>query len=416
MRHRPAAAIAALALIAGACSGGASPEQAPAPAAHVDLQARLDSGPQLETLNYIRQQVETRVAADIALITDELRWGPGGWVVESHPDEDWYDTRKIHVTAGRCYIGSPDSNATTDKCAASNTSITITFGGPIYDTSGGTYATHNCRTNRSAEAVSTGEFTNFDNRGGDSDLQIDYTRSLETGSETSTTLDESLQVTNSLTIEGDVPLGGKVSDTLETQFGISKSKTEGSHVTRTNSVEVTGTVTQGHWERVVYTDAPSSTSCDVTMSGLADWTKLAVELPEWYRYPLLGLPETRNSKIIKGSVWYHAPASTKNHDGQYQNGHLALGGINDLLRIFNGTTSRCVHCDQLDFSARAHEAFTRLSDPKTSHVSFSGTQTTNATSDAGYTFVDVTGFSQGCRDRTGEQGHTASELSACKTP
>ena len=211
-----------------------------------------------------------------------------------------------------------------------------------------------------------------------------------------------------------MPLGGKVSDTLETQFGISKSKTEGSHVTRTNSVEVTGTVTMGHWERVVYTDAPSSTSCDVVMSGLADWTKLQVELPEWYRYPLLGLPETRNSKIIKGSVWYK-PGRAKDNSG-YHNGHLALGGTNDLLRIYNGTTSRCVHCNQLKFSARAHEAFTRLSDPKTRHVSFSGTQTTNATSDAGYTFIDVTDYSAECRDRFGQKGHTVSELSACKTP
>ena len=83
MNHRIAAALLLAALVAGACSGGASPEPAPAPdEAQLeqelidDLEAQLDSGPQLETLNYIRQQVDTRVAADIALITDELRWGP----------------------------------------------------------------------------------------------------------------------------------------------------------------------------------------------------------------------------------------------------------------------------------------------------------------------------------------------------
>ena len=132
MNHRIAAALLLAALVAGACSGGASPEPAPAPdEAQLeqelidDLEAQLDSGPQLETLNYIRQQVDTRVAADIALITDELRWGPGGWIVETHPDEDWFNNRQIHVTAGRCYIGSPDSNATTNKCGASNTTITV---------------------------------------------------------------------------------------------------------------------------------------------------------------------------------------------------------------------------------------------------------------------------------------------------
>ena len=373
--------------------------------------------PQLVTLNYLRQQVDIARAIDIGRIVMDLAWGPHiDWKLHSYPDTDWYNNSIIHVEA---HHGEHQDTVTKDV------KFKIYFGKYLYDTGGGGFELSNCRTSAQASDTSTGEFTNFDNRGGDSKIDIDFTKSVEEGTDVSTTLDESVQISSSLTLEAGTDIA-KASATLESTFGIDKSKTEDKHETTQASVEVSGSVPKGNWERVVYTVGPSTTICDVRMSGLVDWADIQIEWPNIYtseirdpdghggwhvwsstRHDLI--PWNNNQQIMINSEWldYHVP----NND--FKVSLLKLTQIDDLLRIFNGTTSRCTGCNHLSFSNDAKAAFAKLSDPRSRHVSWRGTQTTHARADAGYEFVDVTKFSGKCLSQFSQKGITVTELKAC---
>ena len=351
----------------------------------------------LVTLNYLRQKVEEARARDIGQIAMELAWGPRdrAQVTSAKADPDWFKNGIVHVEIEQLGGHGKDLTAKFD----------ITFGQYFYDTGGGRFDLSNCRSTGLPSDTSTGEFQTFNNVDGPSDITVDDTHSVTESKSSSTTLDESVQISNSLTLEAGTDIA-KASDTLETTFGIDKSKTEDQSETTETSVEVTGIVPKGRDVRVVYTVKPSTTVCDVNMSALVDWADLRVELfTDWVsHYPWVTrhnwVPWNNNRSIIDHSEWV---------DGNT----LKLTRIDDLLRIFNGTTSRCTGCDGLSFTSRAHDAFARLRDPSYRHVSWSGTQTMHAKSDAGYTFLDVTGFTEECLARFSKAGVTATELGRC---
>ena len=403
MRRPIVATALLLALVAAACSGTRTEVAGPS----------ADPGPQLVTLSYLRQQVEVQRAHDIGQVAVELSFGPGSWLIsDTYPDDDWYRNGIVHVEARQARSHGRFDTAT----------FAITYGGWLYDTGGGGFTTSNCRSASLPSSTSTGEYQTYTNAAGTSDITIDDTHTVTESSSSSTTLDESVQVSASLTLEAGTDIA-KASATLESTFGIDKSDTEDKASSTEVAVEVTGVVPQGRDERVAYTVAPSSTTCDVSMVGLVDWADLRVGLvdswcshlddghggaePGWTTCGLI--PEHSdtgsldNRRILDRSEWV---------DGDV----LKLTAIDDLLRIANGTTSRCVECAGLRLGARSKQALAVLSDPSARHVAWSGTQRSNAKRDAGYIFLDVSGLDADCLDVAfSERGLSVDALqSACR--
>lgn len=388
------AVLAGLAL--AACTETQEPDRA-----HEPEGVFAGDGPQLVTEEYLRRQLDIKVATLWALPLCEAMAGP------AHAQ-----TRIVGVTAQTW-----DKDKTVRLTCVMNDGpgqqrhipMQIVFGGPNYDTTAGSVTEGTCHKLPGAGVNTTGEFTTIENHTDGIDVhKISKTVTESTAS--STTLTESLELKSGLTIEGGTPLGGKVAASLESTFGVSKESTEEhskeTSVTVEDEIEVPAQSTYV----TIFTTDDSAIDCKVSINAEADWSdiKVTIEFPvelraafhkEGERWSDLcrvrPTPYANLCILLKGDGLDDGKGSAK----------IGFGQGDDVYRFFMGYDVRCPACAGLDLKTGARANMATMSDPKSRWVSFEGVRHSTTKSDASYKLYDVTGQDTAClAEKIGKPG------------
>ena len=181
----------------------------------------------------------------------------------------------------------------------------ITFGQNVYDTSGGGIANAGKPNVLSGGDVSTGLYNTVDNETGEP-ISHKVSKTLTTVDSSSTSLTESIELTNQTTLEAGTDTA-KVSDTLEEKFGISKTSTSDHSESSETVIEDEITVDIDEKVATVYTEDRGVVDQAVDINALCDWGSIRIGLDSFFHdsgpkshY----LFDPRNT-LIKGSRTQH---------------------------------------------------------------------------------------------------------------
>ena len=348
--------------------------------------------PQLVTEEYLRRQLDIKVATLWALPLGEAMAGP------AHAA-----TRVVGVTAQTW-----DKDKTVRLTVVMNDGpgqqrhipMSFNFGGPNYDTSSGSVTVGACHKLAGAGVSTTGEFTTIENHT-DSIVVHKISKTVTESTSSSTTLSESIELKSGLTVEGGTPIGGSVSASLESTFGISKESTEEhskeTSVTVEDEIEVPAQSTYV----TIFTTDDSAVDCAVSINAEADWSDIKVTVS----FPV----ELRPNFHKEGERWSDLcrvrPTPYANlcillkgdglDDGKGQ-AKIGFGQGDDVYRYFMGFDVRCPDCGKLDLKAGARANMAKMSDPTSRWISFEGVRHSTTKSDASYKLYDVTGQATDC--------------------
>ena len=348
--------------------------------------------PQLVTEEYLRRELDLKVAALWALPLAEAMAGP------AHAQ-----TRIVGVTAQTW-----DKDHTVRLTAVMNDGpgqqrhipMSFNFGGPNYDTSSGSVTTGACHKLAGAGVSTTGEFTTIENHT-DSIVVHKISKTVTESTSSSITMSESLELTSGVTVEGGTPIGGSVSASLESTFGISKESTEEhskeTSVTVEDEIEVPGQSTYV----TIFTTDDSAVDCAVSINAEADWSDIKVTVS----FPVELKPNFKKEGDRWSDLCRVRPTPYANlcimlkgdglDDGKGQ-AKIGFGQGDDVYRYFRGYDVRCPDCGKLDLKAGARANMAKMSDPTSRWISFEGVRHSTTKSDASYKLYDVTGQSTEC--------------------
>ena len=348
--------------------------------------------PQLVTEQYLRRQLDIRVATLWALPLAEAMAGPAHAAtrIVGVTAQTWDKDRTVRLTA--VMNDGPGQQR--------HIPMTFVFGGPNYDTTSGSVTTGTCHKLAGAGVATTGEFTTIENHTDSIDVHK-ISKTVTESTSSSTTLSESIELKSGLTVEGGTPIGGKVAASLETTFGVGKESTEEhskeTSVTVEDEIEVPGQSTYV----TIFTTDDSAVDCAVSINAEADWSDIKVTIS----FPV----ELRAAYHKRDDRWsrlcYNRPTPYANlcillkgdglDDGKGQ-AQIGFGQGDDVYRFFRGYDVRCPDCGGLDLKAGARANMAKMSDPTSRWISFEGVRHSTTKSDASYKLYDVTGQDSGC--------------------
>ena len=393
-----------------ACTGGAPPPLPPPFAVGVIGTEGADP-PQLVTEEYLRRQLDIRIAQVWALPIAEALAGPAhrapSRIVGVNADS-WAQDKQVKLVV--VFNDGPGQQR--------HVPMTFTFNGPNYDTTAGSVTTGVCHKLPNAGVQTTGEFTTVENDTGTPD-EHHIEKTVEESTASSTTLSMSLELMSGVTVEGGSPIGGSVSATLESTFGISKESTEEhsktTSVTVSDDIEVPG----GKTYAIAFTTDNSATDCNVSINAEADWSDIKVVI----EFPVELRPAYHKSHEHWSSLCYNQPTPYSNlcqllrgtavDDGKWR-ATIGFNQGDQVYRLLMGYDVRCPHCNGLIFSTAARSALAKMADPSVRWISFDGVRHSTSKADASYKALDVTGLDADCvADKFGAKGKPVDTLDDC---
>ena len=344
------------------------------------------AGPQLVTETYLRRELDVSTAIAWSIPVAEAFAGPvhrfTSRVVDVQADT-WDRDKMVRLTVVLNDGGGIQRHIP----------MRWTFAGHDYDLDSGSVTQGACHKLPSAGVATTGEFTTVEN-GLSTDIEHKISKTVTESVATSTTLDESIELTSGLTIEAGSSTN-KVSGTLSTQLGIDKSATEDHSKETSVTVEDTLIVSANTDAAVVFSTDDAAVDCGIMLNAEADWSSITVDV--------LFPRELHRHYYPDNDYWSRLPAS-------YSNVRLLLAGdavrdgkgaatitfdeADQAWRLFSGADVRCPHCGGLRFTPAARAAISSMSDPAARWITFDGTRHSTSKRDASYKAYDVTGCSQ----------------------
>ena len=269
---------------------------------------------------------------------------------------------------------------------------------PIYE--GGDVKTGHCRTLPNSGVKQTGDYQIIDNESGN----IDVARTLETTvSDTldeSITLNESVEFSNSTTVEAGADIGGvsaSASNTFSTTLGIDKSKTEDHSVTVSRTVTTEWAIPAGTKSVAVFSADRTVIDCHVDIGASMNWPGLRLTLGNGFE-PLTGQNYWHQGPVWDGNNPFSASLTDVTEDGDLT--FPGGGGVEDVWRLLKGYDVRGGNNLRNErWSPAVSAAIETLADASFRFLSFNGTRRSVSNDSASVTFLDVTGISDAEIDR-----------------
>ena len=337
---------------------------------------------QLVTLDYLREQTQLHLAGYMFHSMNGTFVGTPQCELKTVKPDKWDTTRGFR---GGFY--DPELGQYGDKHAYFDVLIHFTGDvlrdgsikklGPVRHLSDGT--------------KTTGEYTTITNGGTDAEVHT-ISKSVTEETHTETHLNESLEISNKISVEADTPIGAKVSDELTTTLGVQKGALEGHSSSTTDSVEATITVPgrpgpEGTATKytIVFTIDQDRPTQDIDIVTHVDCTQLTITFPF--------------HKAVGSGAWPAggvAPGLVADGGDLFHNGVVKLSEIDDWIRLCKGYLPGAQGMKHYwhYFQWRKKEwTFDALQKPEHRLLKFKGTQTGQVSKDASYEIVDSTHLS-----------------------
>ena len=346
-------------------------------------------GPELVTEEYLQRQISEKVADQLAK-PFRFMW------TRSHPpsvqfriENDWPNRLWGYQFRNWRAFGRPGNDANWPN--EHRVIFYVHLPDPIYE--GGDVKTGACRTLPNGGVKQTGDYQVVDNQGNN----VPVSRTLETSvSDTldeSITLNESVEFSNSTTVEAGADIGGvsgSVSDTFTTTLGIEKSKTEDHSTTTTRTVTTEWEILANTKSIAVFSSDRTVIDCDVAIGASLNWPGLKLSLGNGFQ------PLTGRNYWQQGDVWYgNNPFSAYLTDIADRHADLYFpggGGVEDVWRLLKGYDVRGGSGLRNErWPADISDAIETLADASFRFLAFNGTRRSVSNDSASVTFVDVTG-------------------------
>ena len=215
------------------------------------------------------------------------------------------------------------------------------------------------------------------------------------------TLNESVEFSNSTTVEAGADIGGisgSASDTFSETLGIDKSKTSDHSTTTSRTVTTEWVVTPKSKSVAVFSSDRTVIDCDVSIGADLNWPGLTIRLGRGFQ-PLTG----ENDLHGRGSQWEGANPMSRFLTEVTDRGAISFpggGGVEDLWRLLKGFDVRGGSgLRNQKWTPAILDAIEGFAVPENRFLSFNGTRRTVSNDSASVTFIDVTGVSNGDIDR-----------------
>ena len=344
---------------------------------------------------YLQQQIEQRTASDICQVLIDLAYGTayGVHIARVIPDTNY--------ATNRTFNGFVNLGGHTRRW------FSVAYDAPVYDThDSGVVNTGPPHILQSGE-VSTGEYEKVGNSTSEP-IRHKIEKTIEESTSSEVSLTESLELKNGTTVEAGTD-AAKVSDTLESTFGVSKSSTQDHSTTEGEAIEDEITIDPDEDVVTVYTEDRGVVDQGVQIESPLDWGKITVGTYE------LGYGSGPNSPYLYASENH---ALWDRIDGSFQwfhvNGWVALGS---LLRGYDvRATTELRRWYQGRRSADAKAAMDRMDGVALRRLSFSGNRRSSDSKSASYAAYVVTGWANDKIDQTfGKEGIRVDELDKLAT-
>ena len=352
-------------------------------------------GPELVTEEYLQRQISEKMADAIARPFAYM-WTRSHWpstvsrAVTDWPKREWgYRFHNAHgyatnVLEGQAY--APDF-------------LFVSLPNPIYD--GGDVKTGDCRTLPNSGVKQTGDYQIIDNTTGDDDVDRTLETTVSDTLDEAITLNESVEFSNSTTVEAGADIGGisgSASDTFSETLGIDKSKTSDHSTTTSRTVTTEWVVTPKSKSVAVFSSDRTVIDCDVSIGADLNWPGLEVRLGRGFQ-PLT----SENDLHGRGAPWEGVNPMSRFLTAVTDRGAIAFpggGGVEDLWRLLKGFDVRGGSgLRNQKWTPAILDTIEGFADPANRFLSFNGTRRTVSNDSASVTFIDVTGVSNGDIDR-----------------
>ena len=352
-------------------------------------------GPELVTEEYLQRQISERMSDELARPFAYL-WTRANWpttisrVSSDWPKREWgYRLHNAHAYAFNVLEGQ----------AFAQDLLFISLPSPVYD--GGDVKTGHCRTLPNSGVVQTGDYQVIDNTDGDADVERTLETTVSDTLDEAITLNESVEFSNSTTVEAGADIGGvsgSASDTFSETLGIDKSKTEDHSTTTTRTVTTDWAVEPASKSVAVFTADRTVIDCHVEIGADLNWPGLTIRLGRGFQ-PLTGVNELRG----RGVQWEGDNHVSRLLQDVTERGVVSFpagGGVEDVWRFLKGYDVRGgAGLRNQGWTPAIAAAIEGYADPTNRFLSFNGTRRSVSNDSASVTFVDVTGLSDGEIDR-----------------
>ena len=354
-------------------------------------------GPELVTEDYLQRQISEKMADQLAR-PFSFMWTRSHWpsvqfrIANDWPNRTWgYQFRNWRA------FGRPGNDANWP-----NEHRVIFYAhlpAPIYE--GGDVKTGSCRTLPNSGVKQTGDYQIIDNEMGDEDVDRTLETTVSDTLDESITLNESVEFSNSTTVEAGADIGGvsaSASNTFSVTLGIDKSKTDDHSVTMSRTVTTAWAIPAGTKSVAVFSADRTVIDCHVDIGASMNWPGIKLSLGNGFQ------PLTGRNYWQEGPVWYgNNPFSASLADVTDRHGDLTFpggGGVEDVWRLLKGYDVRGGNNLRFEhWPASISAAIETLADASYRFLSFNGTRRSVSNDSASVTFIDVTGVSDEDIDR-----------------
>ena len=271
----------------------------------------------------------------------------------------------------------------------------------------GDVKTGNCHTLPNSGVKQTGDYQIIDNESGSEDVDRTLETTVSDTLDESITLNESVEFSNSTTVEAGADIGGvsaSASNTFSVTLGIDKSKTDDHSVTTSRTVTTEWAIPANTKSVAVFSADRTVIDCHVDIGASMNWPGIKLSLGNGFQ------PLTDRNYWQQGDVWYgNNPFSAYLTDVTDRHGDLTFpggGGVEDVWRLLKGYDVRGGNNLRFEHWPTAiAAAIETLADASFRFLSFNGTRRSVSNDSASVTFLDVTGVSNDEIDRRyGEAG------------
>ena len=309
----------------------------------------------------------------------DLAFGTGhdnAEVTGAYADKDYVNNRTVNVDVRMTLRNSKGAFNYTRPL------FTVKYGGPIYDTDESGVFNKGQPHILDDGRVSTGEYTTVDNQTSEP-IEHEIEKTVEEAESSSISLTESLELKSGVTVEAGTD-AAKVSATLESTFGISKTATEDHSTTQGEAIKDTLQDDAGEKLCISYNEARAVVDQPVNIASPLDWKQMTITTHE------LVAASGPNSPYLYGPANRHLWGGSHGSSRWFHvDGWVAFGSF---VRGFDLRAPGTRKWYQGHLSSDARAALDLMEGTALRRLSFNGNRRSNNNKSASYAAYIVNGW------------------------